>query len=314
MRYFAGMGEMTEQPREAADYDLLERQTASLLEDVESFLANASNFAAFMYHTLPDVNWAGFYFPDARGLLLGPFGGKPACTLLPKGQGVCNRAFESAKAIVVDDVDSFADHIACDPDSRSELVVPILEDGAIYGVFDVDSPLRARFTERDAIGVQRLVDQFVAHTSLPERYRTAPRASRINERIDVQTCRDHHVVLRYLAQEVSRETRPQNVVPLLRRLRSVLLAHLKLEDDCLYPRLSQSANGGVRAKAARYYIEMGGIRKQFDELWNRWSQDGAVAAQFDAWHDEWQRFHRAIETRIATEDEDLYAAAEADFS
>jgi GAF domain-containing protein len=167
------MHSSTELQRGPADYDLLERQVASLLEEVDDFLANASNFAAFVFHSLPEVNWAGFYFPDKRGLLLGPFGGKPACTLLPRGQGVCNRAFESGQAVMVDDVHAFDGHIACDPDSRSELVVPILDESAIYGVFDIDSPVRSRFSERDAEGVARLVAQFVAHTPLPERYRTA---------------------------------------------------------------------------------------------------------------------------------------------
>ena len=154
------------------DYALLERQAASLLEDVNNFLANTANFAAFVYQALPDVNWAGFYFPEERGLVLGPFGGKPACTVLPKGQGVCNRAFESGRPVIVDDVHAFAGHIACDPASRSELVVPILREGAIYGVFDIDSPRPGRFTPADADGVARLVAQFAALTPLPEAFRT----------------------------------------------------------------------------------------------------------------------------------------------
>lgn len=161
-----------ERAQGAADYDLLERQAGSLLEDVDDFLANASNFAALVYYSLPEVNWAGFYFPDDRGLVLGPFGGKPACTRLPKGQGVCNRAFESAKTVIVDDVNAFASHIACDPASRSELVVPIVSGPAVYGVFDIDSPVHGRFGALDAAGVERLVAQFVAHTPLPQRYRT----------------------------------------------------------------------------------------------------------------------------------------------
>jgi L-methionine (R)-S-oxide reductase len=296
------------------DYDLLERQAASLLEDVDNFLANAANFAAFVYHALPDVNWAGFYFPDDDSLILGPFGGKPACTRLPKGQGVCNRAFESGKPVVVDDVNAFSGHIACDPASRSELVVPILKGEAVYGVFDIDSPALARFCESDAIGVQRLVAQFAAHTPLPERYRTVRISSRINDRIDVQTCRDHHVVLRYLADELTNETRVPNVVPLLRRLRAVLIAHLKLEDDWLYPRLARNVDAVVRGKAERYQREMGGLRMQFDELWAKWSPDGAVAANFAAWQHDWRIFCRAFETRIVTEDDDLYVAAEATFA
>jgi GAF domain-containing protein len=303
-----------EPQHEAADYDLLELQAASLLEDVDDFLANTANFAAFIYHALPDVNWAGFYFPDDRGLILGPFGGKPACTRLPKGQGVCNRAFESAKPVVVDDVHAFAGHIACDPQSRSELVVPIVSGNAVYGVFDIDSPRMARFTERDAAGMQRLVSQFVAHTPLPERYRTVRKESHINERIDVQTCRDHHTVLRYLAEEVHKQSQAEGALPLLRRFRTVLLAHLKLEDDWLYPRLSQSANGIVRGKADRYRREMGSVRTQFEQLWAHWSAEGAMNAQFEDWQQAWRTFHQAIESRMTTEDNDLYIAAEADFT
>ena len=306
-----GMGEPQQGP---ADYDLLERQVSSLLEDVDNFLANAANFAAFVYYSLPEVNWAGFYFPDEAGLVLGPFGGKPACTKLPRGQGVCNRSFETAKPVIVDDVHAFAGHIVCDAASRSELVVPILKDRAIYGVFDIDSPRDGRFTQRDADGVARLVAQFVAHTPLPERYRSPRTSSRINERIDVQTCRDHHIVLRYLADELNTEERAASIVPLLRRLRTVLLAHLKLEDDWLYPRLLQSANGIVRGKAERYRREMGGLRKQFDELWSTWSADGAVAENFLGWQREWRVFREAIDARILTEDNDLYVAAEADIT
>lgn len=308
------MHHIGEAPDGPADYDLLARQVASLLEGVDDFLANASNFAAFVYHSLPQVNWAGFYFPDEQGLILGPFGGKPACTRLPKGQGVCNRAFENAKAVVVDDVQAFSGHIACDPASRSELVVPITEGNAVYGVFDIDSPVKERFTDRDAAGVQRLISQFVAHTPLPERYRTMRATARINDRIDVQTCRDHHVMLRYLADEVGKEKRRASVVPLLRRLRAVLLVHLKLEDDWLYPRLSQSPNGIVREKAERYRREMGGLRSQFDALWKNWSADGAIDAHFEQWQSEWRRFDEAVQARISSEDEDLYVAAEADLA
>jgi L-methionine (R)-S-oxide reductase len=155
------------------DYDLLERQVVSLLEDERDFIANAANFAAFLYLEMPSVNWAGFYFPDEDGLVLGPFGGKPACTRLPRGKGVCNRAFDEAAPVIVDDVNAFPGHIACDSASRSELVVPLLHGGAVYGVFDIDSPEPGRFSQRDAKGVQRLVAAFVAHTPLPQRYRKA---------------------------------------------------------------------------------------------------------------------------------------------
>lgn len=172
--------------KQAPDYDLLERQVALLLEDERDFVANCANFAAFVYDALPRVNWAGFYFPDSSGLVLGPFGGKPACTRLPKGRGVCSQAFETARTVVVDDVTALADHIVCDSASRSEMVVPLLRENAVYGVFDLDSPALSRFGERDRAGIERLVRQFIDYTPLPERYRTEQPGTgvRINERID----------------------------------------------------------------------------------------------------------------------------------
>ena len=158
--------------RESLDYDLLEQQVRSLLEDERDFIANAANFAAFVYNELPAVNWSGFYFPDSQGLVLGPFGGRPACTRLPKGRGACGHSFESRKPLIVDDVDAFADHIVCDSASRSELVGPLLQNGAIFGVFDIDSPVLARFSEEDRAGIERLVRVFLELTPIPEQYHT----------------------------------------------------------------------------------------------------------------------------------------------
>jgi L-methionine (R)-S-oxide reductase len=151
------------------DYELLERQVASLLEDERDFIANAANFAAFVYDAVPSVNWAGFYFAEPESLVLGPFCGKPACTRLPKGRGVCGKAFESQRTIVVPDVSSFEDHIVCDSASRSELVVPLLGKNSAWGVFDVDSPFMGRFGDIDRIGIERLVRQFIAHTDVTQR-------------------------------------------------------------------------------------------------------------------------------------------------
>lgn len=300
---------------DAADYELLELQVASLLEDERDFIANAANFAAFLYYALPNVNWAGFYFPGEDGLVLGPFGGKPACTRLPSGRGVCGRAFQSAQSVIVDDVNAFADHIVCDSASRSELVVPLLHQNAVYGVFDIDSPALARFTDRDKTGVERLVARFIQHTPLPERFRTRHLSSdRLNERIDLQTCRDHHVMLVYLLEELSKaDTAPAAAFSLLQRFRSVLLAHLKIEDDHLYPRLTSSANAIVREKAARYRQEMGGLRRQFDALWNKWPAD-AIEQDFASWQSEWSGFAQSLTARIENEDRDLYVAAEAGLS
>jgi L-methionine (R)-S-oxide reductase len=119
--------------------------------------------AALIYHGLPDLNWAGFYFRDGAELVLGPFQGKPACLRIPMGKGVCGTAAARAAAIVVPDVREFPGHIACDPDSRSELVIPLIEAGSVSGVLDLDSPLPARFEDVDRIGCQRLVELFVDH-------------------------------------------------------------------------------------------------------------------------------------------------------
>lgn len=107
-------------------YELLERQARELLGGENNVIANAANFAAFVYHELPDVNWAGFYFIEASGdLVLGPFAGKPACARLPRGRGACGAAVMRRETIVIDDVHTFADHIVCDSASRSEIVVPL---------------------------------------------------------------------------------------------------------------------------------------------------------------------------------------------
>ena len=148
------------------DYDLLERQVRGLLEDERDPIANAANFAAFVFAELPSINWAGFYFPATDGLVLGPFGGKPACTRLPKGQGICNRAFDEKRTVVVDDVSTAADHIYCDSASRSELVVPLIVGGVARGVFDLDSPELARFTPADQAGIERLVAAFLDSTPM----------------------------------------------------------------------------------------------------------------------------------------------------
>jgi L-methionine (R)-S-oxide reductase len=145
------------------DYDILVAQVTSLLADETDFIANAANFAAFIYNEVPDLNWAGFYFPAPSGeLVLGPFNGQPACTRLPKGRGVCGAAFTSGETVVVDDVHAFAGHIVCDSASASEIVVPLRSGGEIFGVFDIDSPQLARFSSADRAGIERLVDVFVA--------------------------------------------------------------------------------------------------------------------------------------------------------
>ncbi len=151
---------------QAVDYVLLARQVRGLLEDERDFIANAANFAAFVYAELPAVNWAGFYLPAPGGLVLGPFAGKPACSRLPAGQGVCNRAFAEKRTVVVDDVSKAADHIYCDSASKSEMVVPLMVDGEARGIFDLDSPELARFSGADQTGIEGLVAAFLDATSI----------------------------------------------------------------------------------------------------------------------------------------------------
>jgi L-methionine (R)-S-oxide reductase len=146
-----------------AVYRDLAAQLAALIAGEPDLVANAANMAALVYHGLPELNWAGFYFARAGELVLGPFQGKPACVRIPWGQGVCGTAAASATAIVVPDVDAFPGHIACDAASRSELVVPLVSAGRVVGVFDLDSPLRARFDDEDRAGCERLAAILVAH-------------------------------------------------------------------------------------------------------------------------------------------------------
>ncbi len=119
-------------------------------------VANMANLAALLWQFLPDLNWAGFYRMVDGELVLGPFQGKPACIRIPVGRGVCGAAAASRETQLVADVHAFPGHIACDAASASELVVPILHDGALVGVIDLDSPRPARFDAEDAAGIERL--------------------------------------------------------------------------------------------------------------------------------------------------------------
>jgi L-methionine (R)-S-oxide reductase len=144
-------------------YRDLAAQLAALLAGEADLIAKAANTAALIYHGLPDLNWAGFYFRKGAELVLGPFQGKPACVRIPIGKGVCGTSAALATTVLVSDVHDFPGHIACDPNSRSELVVPLIEDGAVLGVLDLDSPLAARFDELDREGCEQLVSLFVDH-------------------------------------------------------------------------------------------------------------------------------------------------------
>jgi L-methionine (R)-S-oxide reductase len=135
--------------------ELLGELTA-LVEGERDPVANMANTAALLFHRLPALNWAGFYRLIGDGLLLGPFQGKPACIRIPIGKGVCGTAVAQRTSIVVPDVNAFPGHIACDSASRSELVAPLIQDGRITGVLDLDSPERARFDEDDRRGCEQL--------------------------------------------------------------------------------------------------------------------------------------------------------------
>ncbi|MFY9505868.1 MAG: GAF domain-containing protein [Caldicoprobacterales bacterium] len=128
-----------------------------LLSDEEDWLANLSNAAALLYNMMDRINWAGFYLLKGSDLVLGPFQGKPACTRIPIGKGVCGTAAEKRQVQLVEDVDRFPGHIACDPASRSEIVLPIIVDDRILGVLDIDSPIKARFDHKDAAGLEDFV-------------------------------------------------------------------------------------------------------------------------------------------------------------
>ena len=144
-------------------YHELAQQLGGLLEGERDPVANAANLSALLFQTLPDINWAGFYF--LRGgieLVLGPFQGKPACVRIPLGRGVCGAAAARRQPVRVADVHEFPGHIACDVDSRSELVVPLIRGSELLGVLDVDSPLRSRFDAEDQLGIERIAAIYVA--------------------------------------------------------------------------------------------------------------------------------------------------------
>lgn len=142
-------------------YESLLPQLHALLEDESDFIANAANTAALVYHALPDINWAGFYLCRGEQLVIGPFQGKPACRRIDFGKGVCGTAAVRKSTILVADVQEFPDHIACDPDSRSEIVVPLIHQGRLIGVLDIDSPTPGRFDAADQRGVEAIAACFL---------------------------------------------------------------------------------------------------------------------------------------------------------
>jgi GAF domain-containing protein len=146
-------------------YRELTSQLGGLLTGERDFIANSANTSALLYQMMPDLNWAGFYFLRANDeLVLGPFQGKVACVRIPKGKGVCGAAVQRRETVLVEDVHAFPGHIACDSASRSELVVPLIADGKVLGVIDLDSPLPSRFDADDQAGIEKVAAIFLAAT------------------------------------------------------------------------------------------------------------------------------------------------------
>lgn len=142
-------------------YQQLVGQARALLSGERDRIANAANLSALVYNALPDLNWAGFYFFDGTELVVGPFQGLPACVRIPLDRGVCGAAASSRQTQRVEDVEAFPGHIACDSASRSELVVPLVLDGELLGVFDLDSPRPGRFDADDQRGLEAIAGVFL---------------------------------------------------------------------------------------------------------------------------------------------------------
>ena len=147
---------------EAADKATLYGDLASALQGLvdgePDGFANMANAAALIWESLPDINWAGFYRNVGGELVLGPFQGRPACIRIPFGTGVCGVAAETRQVQLVEDVHAFPSHIACDSASNSEIVVPIIRDGELLAVLDIDSPMHARFDKEDEAGCVRIAE------------------------------------------------------------------------------------------------------------------------------------------------------------
>ena len=139
------------------DYAEINAMLASITEGVPYTMTNLANASALLNEKLDDINWVGFYTIKDGRLVLGPFQGKVACTIIPIGKGVCGTAVAEDRTQLVPDVHKFAGHIACDSASNSEIVVPMHRKGAVFGVLDIDSPLFGRFTEEDRAGLEEFV-------------------------------------------------------------------------------------------------------------------------------------------------------------
>ena len=143
------------------DQENLVAQAAVLVSGQQDMIANAATLSSLLFYALDKVNWVGFYFLKGRELIVGPFQGRPACVSIPVGKGVCGTAAETRKVLRVADVHAFDGHIACDVASRSEIVLPLVRDGELIGVLDLDSPVKNRFDEEDERLLQQIADIFI---------------------------------------------------------------------------------------------------------------------------------------------------------
>jgi L-methionine (R)-S-oxide reductase len=148
------------------EYDRILADLQAIMEGERDLLANLSNCAAILFLNLSQVNWAGFYLSKAKDLVLGPFQGKPACTRIGPGRGVCGAAALRKQTVVVPDVHDFPGHIACDVGSRSEIVVPLMHAGQVLGVLDVDSPIHSRFDNLDAARLEDVVSRLLQSSDI----------------------------------------------------------------------------------------------------------------------------------------------------
>ncbi|MDN5863925.1 MAG: GAF domain-containing protein [Gammaproteobacteria bacterium] len=137
-------------------YAALARHAEALVEGVNDKVANAANLAALLFHSLPKISWSGFYFLHRKQLIVGPFQGKPACVKIALGRGVCGHAAALRQPLLVGDVTSFPGHIYCDPDARSEIVLPLIKNDKLLGVLDLDAPIPDRFDEDDRRGLEKI--------------------------------------------------------------------------------------------------------------------------------------------------------------
>lgn len=157
-----------ENPKEF--YDYLNLNLKGLITEEGDWLANLANASGLLYLLMDNINWAGFYLYKEEELILGPFQGKPACTRIEIGSGVCGTAANTFETQVVEDVNLFPGHIACDPDSQSEIVVPMVREGKLLGVLDIDSPIKNRFNEVDRKYLEKFVEILLANTEIPLSY------------------------------------------------------------------------------------------------------------------------------------------------